>query len=275
MHCWFENQRRLLFNSAWFVLAFLATGCSTLTVPQEQALGRDLERELRPRLVLIRDPVVVNYIERIGNQVLEASGPQPYDFKFYVVDDPEINAFAGPGGYIYIHTGTILHARNASELSGVIAHEIAHVVHRHVAKSYDRQRQTQLARQAVVTAAGIAAGSHAAGAANIGGVLAAQAFLNAFTREDEREADAYAVEVLPKVGIDPNGLVEYFETVLAQGDSQVPTFFRSHPTTRERISLARQQIQSQQLSDELRKNDGGRFEIIQRRIRLLTGEEVP
>jgi predicted Zn-dependent protease len=257
-----------------FALSLLA-GCGTLTIAQERERGDEFSREIRKEVVLLRDSVVTGYVERIGQDLVRAAGPQPFPYRFYVVEDDEINAFAGPGGHIYVHTGTILKARNVAELAGVVAHEVGHVAKRHIAHNYGRQRNTGIAHQGVVIAAGVLGGSAAAGAANLGGALASAAYLNKFGRDAERESDAFAVEVLPRAGYDPIGLVTFFKTLRSETGSGGLAFLSSHPATDERIEETRLLIAALPPRGDLRSDDSGRFEIIQRRIRLLIGEASP
>lgn len=265
-------MRKLLAGLVLLAMMPVLLNCATLSVPDERKLGRKTERELRKELDFIRDPVVVGYIEQIGRRIVAQTEPQPYEYRFYVVEDDEINAFALPAGYVYVHTGTILKARNASELAGVIAHEVGHVALRHTAESYNRQRNTGIAHQTLVFLAAIFGGSYAAGAANLGGGLAGVAYLNTFSREHETAADTFAIEILPKIGINPEGMVTFFETLAEEGGPGVPTFLSSHPSPNSRRDETQALIDAQQLSDNLRDEDGGRLEIIQRRIRLLTGD---
>ncbi len=247
-----------------------ALACATPGVEEEARIGEDFAHEIKREVVFLADPLVAGYVRDLGERIVAALGPQPFRYDFHVVRDPEVNAFAGPAGHIYIHTGTLLMARNRAELAGVLAHEVGHVALRHVAENLARHRTTGLLRQAGVAAAGILAGPAAAGAANLGSGLAAMAVLNSFGREAEREADAFAVEVLPKVGIDPRGLLSFFETLRNQDPREPPTFLSSHPATEERIRRTRAMIDSGPLPPGLRFHDGGRFEIIQQRVRLLT-----
>jgi predicted Zn-dependent protease len=258
------------------LLALLLLGaCGTLTVPQERKLGEELSREIRREVILLRDSVVTGYVERIGHDIVRAAGPQPFAYHFYVVEDDEINAFAAPAGHIYFHTETILMARNVCELAGVIAHEVGHVVKRHIAENYGRQRSTGIVHQGLVITAGVLGGSSSAGAANLGGALAGTAFLNKFGRDAEREADAFAVEVMPKAGYDPIGLVTFFKTLRSETGSGGATFLSSHPATDERIEETRLLIAALSPRSDLRVDDSGRLEIIQRRIRLLIGDATP
>jgi predicted Zn-dependent protease len=262
-------------RAAAAVLALLALACSTLTVPQERRLGDEMAREVRAELRLMRDPVVVGYVESIGRSIVDAAGPQPFEYRFNVVEDDEINAFAMPGGHVYVHTRTILEARNVSELAGVIAHEVGHVVERHVAENYDRQRAASIGHHALVLGAAVAGGPSAAGAANLLGGLGAISVLNSFGRDAEREADAFAVEVLPRAGYDPRGMVTFFQTLEAEGGARGPAFLSSHPATEERIEKTRRLLVEHAPAAGLRVTDGGRLEIIQQRIRLLTPRLAP
>jgi len=253
------------------LLALFAIACGTLSVPEEQSLGRQMAGETRRGLVFVYDPVVQGYVRGIGESILRAAGPQPFEYHFYVVEDDQINAFAGPAGYIYIYTETILAARNASELAGVIAHEIGHVQRRHIANNYNRQRNTQIGYRAAVLAAAMLGGGAAASAAQVGGGLAAVAYLNSFGREAEMEADSFAVETLPRAGYDPNGLVTFFETLQRESKGETTDFLSSHPATADRAQAAREQIAAHPPDPGLEVNDNGRLEIIQRRIELLVG----
>jgi predicted Zn-dependent protease len=267
------SERRGRIRRALAVLTTLLVmpACAPLSVQEEQRLGYQMSRELRGQLVFVRDRVVADYVEDIGRAILAAAPPQPFEYHFYVVEDEDLNAFAAPAGHIYVHTGTILAARNASELVGVVAHEIGHVAHRHVANNYNRQRNTGLAYQVGVLAAYLLGGGVGASAAQLGGGLAATAYLNQFGREAEMEADAFAVDAMPHAGWDPNGLVSFFQTLQAQGGPQVPTFLSSHPATEDRIAATRALIAGQVNDRSLRRDDGGKLEIIQRRIEILTG----
>jgi predicted Zn-dependent protease len=253
---------------AFAALALL--GCGTLSVSEEKQLGDEFEREVRREYRFVGDRVINDYVAKIGNDILRTLGPQPFDYSFQVVDDPDINAFAAPAGQIYVNTGTILRARDVSELAGVIAHEIGHVNKRHIAQNYEKQRAASVGRTAAVLGAGILGGGAAAGAANLATGLGAAAVLNSFGREAEGEADDFAVAVLPRAGYDPNGLPSFFETLIEEGGPKPPTFLSSHPAPADRLATTRAAIAAESLPPGLRSKDGGRLEIIQQRIQLLT-----
>jgi beta-barrel assembly-enhancing protease len=258
-------------------LLLLLTACATgpLTLEEEGELGRAAEQQARRKFRFVRDEVVVGYVAGIGEDLLRAMGPQPFDYDFYVIEDEELNAFAMPGGIVYVHTGLILKARNVSELVGVMGHEIGHVYHRHLAENFRRQRNTGLAQQLGVFLTGIFYGGYAAQAADLVSTVSAVAYLNSFSRDDEREADAFAADVLPKAGYDPSGLVTFFATMMRQYGDRAGGFLSSHPATQERIDNANAVIAAQQLPPHLRQDDDGKLEIVQHRIRLLMGEAPP
>jgi predicted Zn-dependent protease len=245
--------------------------CGPISIRDEQQLGQQMTRELSAQVILVRDEVVVDYVQDMGREIVAAAGPQPFVYRFYVVEDAEINAFAAPAGHIYVNTGTILAARNASELVGVIAHEVGHVSERHIAKNYNRQRNTGIGYRALVVAAWLFGGGVGANAAQLGGALAATTYLNQFGRDAERQADAFAVRTMPSAGWDPKGLVTFFQTLRAKGGPSAPSFLSSHPATEERIQATQAQIAQLPPHASLREDDGGKLPIIQRRIEILTG----
>ena len=246
------------------ICGLLAAACAPLSVDQERSLGADFSRDFNRRTVLVRDPAVTRYVSAIGRRLLEHAGPQPFTYRFHVVPKTEINAFAAPAGYIYIYTGTILEARNVSELAGVMAHEIGHVARRHIANNFNRALATNILHQVGVVAAEITAGPGAANTARALGGLAAMGYLNTFSREAEYEADAFAVQVMFKAGYDPRGLATFFETLKEKkGGRSVPAFLSSHPATSARIANTRRMIEGLPRDARLERHDNGRLEQVQ------------
>jgi predicted Zn-dependent protease len=258
---------------ACFLIVFVA-GCTTapLTIEEERELGAEVERDARKEFDFVHDEVVVGYVAALGNDLLRVMGPQPFEYDFYVIEDEELNAFAMPGGSIYVHTGLISKARNVGELIGVMGHEIGHVYHRHVAQNYRRQRNTAIGHQLGVMAAGILGGGAAAQAVDLLGGMGAMAYLNQFGRDAERESDAFAVRTVPKAGYDPSGITSFFETLREEYGDGGSSFLSSHPATAERIQNTRAMIRAQDLPPGLREDDDGRLEIVQHRIKLITGK---
>ncbi len=255
------------------VLAGSVVACGTLSVSEEKRIGAAQQRQVRQSLDLMRDPVVVDYVRKLGAELAESSRPSPFDLRFYVVEDESLNAFATFGGAIYIHTGIIERSNDVSELAGVIAHEIGHVTARHLAQNAKTRRNTGVAAQIAAIALAIATGnSLLAQGGQVLTDLSATAFLNSFTREFEAEADVLAVETLINAGYDPEGMIRLFRTLQAEGGGGGIRFLQDHPTNTERINSVEKQIEQAGFPGG-KADDGGRLEIIKERIELIAGTE--
>ena len=212
-----------------------------LTDADEIALGREFSREIEREVRLYTDPEVVRYVDELGQTLVRHSRRSNIRYYIKVVDTDDVNAFALPGGYLYVNRGLISMAGTESELAGVIAHEIAHVVGRHGAKALTRQ----LGLEIIV---GMISGRNPSGVrrivsnvAGIGGILS----MLHYSRAAEREADALAVVNLREAGYDPGGVARFFETLLEINDRDpgaFATLFATHPPSRERIANTRKQI---------------------------------
>ena len=264
------NPTETLRRAGALLLALGIAGCAKPTIQDEEEIGRQQATQVRQQLLVLHDDVITNYVDEIGQRLVHASGPQPFEYTFTVVQDDTLNAFAGFGGQIYVHTGMITRTRNVSELAGVIGHEIGHVVKRHMADNYQKAQNAGLLKNAAVI--GAIFGGVNPGAVDLLGDLALMGALNTFSRENESEADEFAVDLLPRAGYDPTGIATMFEVLAGSEHRRPPKFFSSHPTSPERVAATRELIASRKLPEDLRRDDNGRLEIIQARIRLLTGE---
>lgn len=215
---------------------------ATVTEAEEARLGREIMRQIRGDRDFLDDPEIVDYLNRLGDQLVAAS-PAPYrQFEFFVVRDPSINAFALPGGYIGVHTGLLSAARSESELAGVLAHEIAHVTQNHIARIVDAQKGSTLTSLAALAVAILAARSDnpqlAQAAVTTAQAMSIQSQLD-YTREHEKEADRIGLQTLSGSGYDPVGMASFFERLQNQGrlyESQAPSYLRTHPLTHERMA---------------------------------------
>jgi predicted Zn-dependent protease len=213
---------------------------------EEHRLGQDLLRHLRLRTHLIEDPEIEAYVGSLGSRLLVQSDYRAaHPFTFFVVDDPAINAFAAPGGFIGIHSGLILHTEAEGELAGVLAHEIAHVTQRHMARSFERASQLSLpVAAAMLGAVLLATQNPEAGQAALAAISAGnvQGQIN-FTRAHEEEADRVGMQTLSRSGFDPMGIPAFFERLQRANrlseNAELPEFLRTHPVTVSRISDAR------------------------------------
>lgn len=259
---------------ASIALATVLTACGTISVEDEKKLGAQAQAQLRKQLTFVRDPVTVNYVREFGASLVKGARPSPFEFRFFVVEDDEINAFAIPGGAMYVNSGLLMAVKNGSELAGVISHEMGHVTARHVAKNVNKERGTGFVAQVFYLAVAILTGNpYLANAGGMAGQVAGTAFISSFTRDAEREADALAVETMVNSGWNPEGMVTMFETLKKQyGNSSGPQFLSSHPATDERIENVQHDILKYPDSNKLRTDDP-KLPIIQERLKLILGTD--
>lgn len=213
---------------------------TAITPADERRLGERIMQDIRRDPAYLEDAEVLDYVNSLGGRLTARSDATRQEFDFFVVRDPQINAFALPGGFIGIHTGLLLAAQSESEVAGVVAHEIAHVTQRHIARMIGQQNQSQLMSLAAMAVAILAARSNsqvgeAAMAFGQAGLVQSQ--LN-FTRDNEREADRVGVQLLDAAGFDPRGMSAFFERLQRATrvyESGAPAYLRTHPLTFERI----------------------------------------
>jgi beta-barrel assembly-enhancing protease len=216
-------------------------GLNFYSLEHEIALGKQLSHEVEKQAKFINDPIVVEYVNRVGQNLVRNSDAQvPFTIK--VIDSDVVNAFALPGGFFYINSGLILHADEESELAGVMAHEIAHVCARHGTKQATKSDIVQIGAMVAT----IFIPYTWAGYAIYQGMNFAipMTFLK-FTRVDEAEADYLGLQYMYKAGYDPNSFVSFFEKVQADEKKQpgtIPKIFSTHPPTPERIVAAQNEI---------------------------------
>jgi len=215
-----------------------------LSTGAETRLGQAFMRSVRTALPVLDEPLLVSYLETLGNTLVAADQHASGDFTFFLIDAPVVNAFAGPGGYIGVYSGLILAAETESELAGVIAHEIAHVTQRHLMRGFEDQSQFSIPATALLVAAAIlgAQVSPDAGMAAIAGIQAAtvQRQIN-FTRDNENEADRIGIATLAHAGYDPHAMAGFFGRLAQSGRlyaNHAPEFLRTHPVTSNRIADA-------------------------------------
>ena len=207
----------------------------------ERRLGKAFMRSVRQHAAIVDDPEVDSYIESIGYKLAANSDNNSLAFTFFVVDSPDINAFAAPGGVIGVNSGTILNSRSESELAGVLAHEIAHVTQRHMARQFERAGQFSLpGTAALLGAILLAVVSPQAGQAALAVVtgVSIQSQIN-FTRTNEEEADNVGIQLLARSGYDPQGMPSFFERLQQKSQfyqGNAPEFLRTHPLTTSRIA---------------------------------------
>lgn len=250
-------------SSGFFGCAGSISDINIFTDAEEVQLGKRFSRQIERDMKIYTDPVVTAYIDQLGQHLANHSQRQNITYHFKVVNTDVVNAFAVPGGYLYVNIGLIRAAANESELAGVIGHEIGHVVGKHGVK--------QMIRQLGLTAvAQLALGENQNELKQMVANLAANGVLMKYSRDAEREADKYAVQEMYDAGIDPEGMATFFEKLLnlQKGKpSKLKQLFSTHPPTTERIAAVRSNIAKLPRKSNLRK-DSKRFHQIKKRLPL-------
>ena len=206
------------------------------SVEKEARLGRELAAEVDRQAKFITDPVITEYVNRVGQNIaLRSDAKTPFTIK--VIDSSEVNAFALPGGFLYVNSGLILAADNEAEIAGVMAHEIAHVAARHGVEQASKGRLLQYLSIPLI----FVGGPIGAIVQNAAGILVPMTFLK-FSRGAEEEADRLGLQYMWAAGYDPTSLMSFFEKLKAKEKKEPGTLakvFSSHPTTTNRIEKAR------------------------------------
>lgn len=224
-----------------FIL-FPASTCFAISIPQEKKLGEKFMEMVEKRQMILNDPIADHMIDAVGSHLLSLLPPQPFDFTFNLVDENVFNAFAAPGSNIFVYRGLITSLDNIDELAGIIGHEIAHAVSRHVSESIDRAKYINIGSLAGMLA-GVIIGSQTdgeAGAAVMHGSMAAgTTAMLAYTRENETEADEKGIMFLKQSCFSPeglqSGLIKIRESDF-RGVESIPDYVKTHPGTTQRIA---------------------------------------
>jgi predicted Zn-dependent protease len=219
----------------------VGSGVNFYSLEREIALGKGLAQEVERSAKLVDDPIVSEYVNRVGqNLVRNSDAKVPFTIK--VIDSDVVNAFALPGGFFYVNSGLLLRADSEAELAGVMAHEIAHVAARHGTKNATKGELAQLATIPLIM---LGPGGWAGYGLYEGLQFAIPMGFLKFSRDAEREADYLGLEYMYKAGYDPNAFVTFFEKVEAEEKRQpgtVPKFFSTHPPTPDRVEAIQKEI---------------------------------
>ena len=224
------------------VATIFTTSCS-VSQDQEVAIGRQNAEEVNAKLPIIGDAVVADYVQRLGLAMAQTTPRADLDWRFFVVDSKEVNAFALPGGFIYVNRGLIERAQQLDELAGAIGHEIGHVVRRHSVQQMEKGTKANVAVGLTCTLTRLCESDVARAAIQVGGA----ALFARYSRRDEAEADSEAVVNVMKVGIDPHGIPVLFERLLEERRTaplRIQAFFASHPLEEDRIRATQREIES-------------------------------
>jgi len=215
-------------------------GFMDFSIKDEAELGRKFNAMIRSRFPLIEDPLITDYVRDMLQDILETMPPQPFPVTVSVLLDNSINAFAAPAGYVFLNSGLILQMEHTSEIAAVLAHELAHVSQRHIARNIERSKMLSIGTLVGVLAGALLSGSSEAGEAlAVGSMAGGQAAALKYSRDDEREADHIGLAYLTDSGYPPEGMVHSFERIQRQqvlsGNSAPPAYMLTHPGLPERI----------------------------------------
>jgi predicted Zn-dependent protease len=230
-------------NPRAFITVALCFGTVACTVSDQQeiAIGEQDAAQINAQLPLLDDPRLVGYVQQLGQRIAATTPRADLAWHFYVVNTNDVNAFALPGGFIYVNRGLIEQSERLDQLAGTLGHEIGHVVRRHAVEQMKKQTGANIGVSLVCTLTHIC--EHAGSQIVIN--AAGSALFARYSRLDEAEADSEAVVNVVNAGIDPRGIPELFQILIRareRAPSQLEAFFASHPLEESRIAATQQQI---------------------------------
>lgn len=222
------------------LLAILSLACA-VSEDQEVALGRQNSDQINAQLPIVRDPEIADYMQSLGESIAKTTSRSDLDWHFYVVNTMQVNAFALPGGFIYVNRGLIANTTRLDELAGTLGHEIGHVIQRHSVRQMEKAQKTNVGVAVLCTLTSICQSGLGQAAVQVGGT----AFFARHSRLDEIQADSEAVVNVMRAGYDPKGIPDLFQILMKERRHQptaVDGWFSSHPLEEARIENARRLI---------------------------------
>lgn len=212
-----------------------ATACATISTQQEVQMGQQYAQQINAQLPIVEDAEVNRYINVLGDSIAKLSDNRNLDWHFFIVNTDEVNAFAVPGGFIYVNRGLIERADKMDQLAGVLGHEIGHVINRHTVKQMQKQQEANVGVTLACILTNVCNSQASQAAINVAG----SALFAKFSRQDETEADEVGVQYVTRAGIDPRGIPEMFRKLLDErqsAPSALEAWFSTHPTEESRIT---------------------------------------
>jgi predicted Zn-dependent protease len=240
-----------------------------LTVEQEKEMTAQIAAQIRRQAKFVTDPVILDYVDAIGNSLVKGIEPTPYIFRFAVLEDKQLNAFTIGGGYVYLSSAVLEQAGDVNELAGVMAHEIGHDEKRHVARQNEGSGLSTLVTLLGVAAA-IAAKAPEAAVAAQGLNVSLQL---KHSREFESEADREGIAIMNKTGYDPDGMRRFFQRILAENPGAgtgIPPYLFTHPAVAERIAATKTEIDRIGASKGVKQDDAKLAQMQARLAQILS-----
>jgi predicted Zn-dependent protease len=243
-----------------------------LTIAQEKKMGREFFKEVKKQVPLISDPVLNAYYNKIGQSLVSHLSEQNYAYHFFLINQPTLNAFSGPGGYIFMYRGLFLIFDTEDELAAVTAHEIGHVVNRHIAERLERNKKLSLAALVGILAGTILGGGSPELATGLmtASVAATMAMGLKYSRQDEEQADRTGLQLLIESGYNGEAMVSAFKKLARfslEGSGTIPAYLKTHPDVDVRIVYIASALKNMGVRSI--KRDQTRFQLMQARMRAL------
>jgi len=261
--------------AAAIVVTTTAAGCSSVSQQQEVQIGQQTAAEVNAQLPMLRDPVVDGYVNTLGQSIASRTARADLQWQFAVVNTDVINAFALPGGFIYVNRGVLAQASNESELAGVLAHEIEHVVKRHSVKQMEQVQQANIGVGLACALTRVCGNQAAAAAIQVGG----SAYFAKNSRADEVQADEGGFRNVIAVGINPRGMLTFFQKLLTQeqgGSGGASAWFSDHPGTQDRIADIQRMLDATPASQIASlRTDSPQFQQMKQRLAQLPAAPAP
>jgi predicted Zn-dependent protease len=268
------SNQEMIRASILAALLLLLAACS-VSQDQEVAIGRQNAEEINAQLPIVTDPAISDYIQTLGESIASKTSRADLDWHFYVVNTKQVNAFALPGGFVYVNRGLIESTDRLDELTGTLGHEIGHVIQRHSVKQMQSAQKTNVGLAVVCTLTSICHSGLAQVAVQVGGT----ALFAKHSRLDELQADSEGVVNVTRAGYDPQGIPDLFEVLLKEREYKptvVEGWFASHPLEESRIQRAKQLIASEKLDPSQRLIvDSQEFRAFKARVAALPAPPPP
>jgi predicted Zn-dependent protease len=237
-------MKRLMLPVLVLLSAVAVPAMAIISVQQEIEMGRQAQQEVRKQVPQVSDATVRNYVAGLGRRLAARAGGPKYPYSFTVANHREINAFALPGGPVWVHRGTIAAAANEAQLASVLAHEVAHIAQRHAA---DQITKGLVANGLLGLLGAVLGNDRSAQTAQLGARVLAGSYMLKFSRDDEREADAAGAAMMRRAGWDAREMVAFMETLRREqgrDPAALQVFLSSHPAPAERAQLLRKSVKA-------------------------------
>jgi predicted Zn-dependent protease len=278
------NKKHVFAALAAGILFFLTSAADPvhgITIQEEREMAKEFMDVVKKQFPLIRDPIIVDYVNRVGRRILKVVPPQPFEYQFYVLEEDVYNAFATPAGHIFFNSGLFAAMESEEELAGIIGHEIAHVVCRHISQRIESAKKINYATLAGMVAGvllGAGGAGEAASALTVGSLAAGQTATLAYSRQHERQADQLGLEYLAAAGYSGEGLLTSLKKIRSKqwyGSDQIPAYLTTHPGSEERMIYIDNWLHQHRSKKVSPREEVGGFKLAHTRlVALYTDQET-